>query len=171
MNVTFLVPMRDGNPDFEKMQSKIQCIDENGTKVKYYPKEIQEYQFRWKGQTIRMISLDNTLPSLNPWPGPSKIFLKLEMDGQVRMFRYQYTITNRYAGAGGNQVTVKQRYISIVLQKRESALLKADDKLFRYQMRYFFDDCPELVEKIDNGTYVSPQYSALVSFYNSHCVD
>lgn len=172
IQVTFSIPFdrKTKRPDYERLQRKVKCVDSQGNKLEIFPGACKEYMFRWGSIPVRMVSVSNTLPQLNAWPDARKIFLKLEVDGSMKMFSYYYSVTHTYSSPGGGQIVQTVRYIDVVLKKRTGVLLKTDREIFRYQMiNYLKDDCMELAEKVKSGAFADGQYSLIVHEYNQTC--
>lgn len=171
LDVTFLISMNGNDADYLKLQHKVKYLNRYGEKLEVRPDEAKEIRFQWGKQTIRMLSRYNNLPATGTFPSSSKIFLKLEMEGELSLYSFYYTLST---GQGSSSV----RQIAAVFQKKGGNIFapvnpgyRADPKLFNNQMKSYFKDCPEMVEKFNKEEFKIGQYSAMVVFYNSNCVE
>jgi hypothetical protein len=104
------VPLLGDEPNFLRLQQKVTYYDESGKKKILRPDEADEIQFDYDGMVVRMISCPNTLGGLNTFFSSSKkIFLKLEIDGPLRLYRYYYKESGAPVSYGGPGMSAATR--------------------------------------------------------------
>jgi hypothetical protein len=100
------------------------------------------------------------------------VFLKLEIDGKLKLFKYYFTEnspvmynSSKNVTTGGYSFTA-DRYI---LQKSDEEIFMPRDLTFRKDMMKYFQNCPELFLKIENKEYRKKDLKIVVCYYNSNC--
>ena len=174
IDVIFEIPLRlfSQEPNYKKIQYKITYFDSRGGKKVLKPGDAREIRFSHENDQIRMLSRNNTLGIEDIYSFKSDIFLKLELDGELRLFMY-YT-TNTVPGVyNGSSGTISGGYTEniekYVFQKGNGELKRPKSISFKNDMVEYFSDCPKLSQKIDNQEFGKKDIKAIVSFYNSNC--
>jgi len=176
VHVTFLIPFGflSSEPAYEKLQTRVRYLDRSSKKTILKPDDAKEISFSYGGQKIRMLSVRDDLQLSSIFSSQTKIFLKLEIDGKVRLFTSFFTqnspgMYNASTGmsTGGYMYNV-ERY---VLQKDNSQLERPRGISFRKDMSEFFSDCPELVQKIQKRDFRKGDLELIVKEYNEKCAD
>lgn len=175
VDVTFNIPIKffSGEPNYQKLQYKVRYFDAKGNKITLRPDDAKEIRFQHNGEIVRMLSRRNTLESGNIFSTSSNIFLRLEIDGRLKMFSYYYTqgspgMYNPSTGmttGGGSYETEKY-----VLQNGNEELKWPRGLSFRKDMMEYFANCPALVKKIEDREFRKNEIESIVLFYNTHCV-
>jgi hypothetical protein len=171
-NVTFdiKVPLLGFEPNFERIQYKVKYYDENGKKRTLRPDDADEIWFDYDGGEVHMISCPNTLGGI--FSTSNKIFLKVEIDGPLRLFRYYYKQrTSGYgtpgsAGFSGGTVYVADDFI---FQKGNGPLKQPKAWGWKKDMIEYFSDCPGLRDRIEKKDLNRREVEAIVLYYNSNC--
>lgn len=171
--VTFNVkiPFLGGEPSFERMQYRIKYFDEAGKKHTLRPDDATEIQFEFEGQPVRMISCRNNLGLGNMFSTSSNIFLKLEIDGPLRLYRYYYRQTSggMHTAGGGYMPGTTYTVENFVFQKGEGPLKQSGGWGWRKDMLKYFSDCPALASLIESKELRRREIEAIVMFYNDKC--
>jgi len=161
-----------GEANFERLQYKIKYYDETGKKQILRPVDADEVIFDYEGQEVRMISCTNSLYNVDIFSSSAKIFLKLEIDGPLRLYRFYYKQSSPgfYNGAaggytGGATYTVD----NFVFQKGRGPLKQSRGSGWRKDMREYFSDCPSLAQQIENKDLGKREIEAIVMYYNNNC--
>lgn len=159
VDVVFSIPIHKKKdiPDYEKLQEKITYLDANKKKVAIRPTEAKEVRFVFRSQKIRMISRVNNLMLGSLMTMESSIFLKLEIDGALKLFSY-YDTKHQSTGGGYNAATGMPgpMYTTVlyvkksVYQKGDGNLMMPDGITFKSDMKKYLEDCPLLVSKLEN---------------------
>lgn len=174
VNVTMNIPIKffTQEPNYEKLQYKIKYFDSTGVKKVLRPEDAVEIRFTYEYEKIRMLSRQNTLGLGNIFSMSSNIFLRIEIDGDLKLFNYYYTqsspeMYNASTGitTGGYSYSV-EKYI---LQKGDGELKRPKGLAFKKDMIEYFSDCPELVDKIESKDFRKNDLESIVRFYNSNC--
>jgi hypothetical protein len=174
LDVIFNIPIKffTQEPNYEKLQYKVKYYDSTGKIIVIRPDIANEIQFTYNFEDVRMLSRNNSLGLGNAFSRSRSIFLKLEIDGKLKLFNYYYTqyaagTYNASAGmmSGGYAYSV-ERYI---LQKENGELKRPKGLTFKKDMIDYFSDCPALVEKIESKDFRKNDLEFIVSFYNSNC--
>ncbi len=121
---------------------------------------------------VRMISCANTLGGEGMFSTSTKIFLKLEIDGPLRLYRYYFKQSSPgfYGGPGGGYAP-GATYTSnnLVFQKGNGPLKQPRTFGWKKDMLEYFSDCPALRERIESKDLRRKEIEAIVLFYNQHC--
>ncbi len=174
ISVTMKIPVKlfTQEPNYEKLQYKVKYFDSLGVKKVLRPDDAQEIRFTYEFEKVRMLSRKNTLSLGNIFSMSSNIFLRIEIDGDLKLFNYYYTqsspgMYNASTGmmTGGYSYSV-ERYI---LQKSDGELKRPKGLTFRKDMIKYFNDCPELSKKIENKEFRKSDLESIVRFYNVSC--
>ena len=174
VDVIFKIPFKllTQEPNYEKIQSKIKYYDSNGNKITLKPSQAKEIRFNDGFFEVRMLSRYNSLGLGGLFSIHNYIFLKLETDGYLKLFRYYYTqhsagTYNSTTGTmtGGYSYNVE----SYILQKGDSELVRPSGYMFRKDMKEYFSDCPELSKKIEDRELRKDDMESIVRYYHLHC--
>ncbi|NOZ46096.1 MAG: hypothetical protein GXO79_04860 [Chlorobi bacterium] len=174
IEVIFNIPIKffSQEPNYERLQYKVKYYNQSGKKVVIRPDDAEEIRFKYQSKEIRMLSLYNTLGLGNIFSISSNIFLKLEIDGNLKLFNYYYTqqAPGMYSASTG-MVTGGYSYSveKYILQKGNGKLKRTKGLTFKNDMISYFSDCPELVTKIENKEFRKKDIQSIVMYYNSNC--
>ncbi len=186
LEVVFNIPLKliARTPDFVSLQRGVTYYNAEGKKVKVLPDHAKAFSFVFKDNVITMLSCRNEFEDLYIQPLLSfkerqkNIFLKLEINGKLKLFTY-YESRQSYgapmpanpAAPGGMFFAPGIAYTKTysVLQKGNGHIEKPKAISFRKDMMYYFHDCPELVDRLKQREYTKSKLQELVLFYNSNC--
>lgn len=164
--VILKIPFRllSGRADYQRLQNRVKFFD-NGEKMVLKPGEASEFSFSYRNEIVRMVSVPNSgLEGL--FAKNNAIFLKLEMDGALRLYRFYAT---RTAAGGGYGATYSYQTEDYYLQKKGEALKRPKGLLFRKDMEEYFSDCPSVADKIKDKDFKRRDLEAIVMYYNKNC--
>jgi hypothetical protein len=162
--------------DYTELQSSID-YDSLGIGRILTPNKANGYQFEIDGKQILMLAVPNTIEDVDYSKPIPKIFLKLEIEGKLRLFKY-YEIKAHYIpnfAPAGNQlgldIAIKDYYIreTSYLKKDNQSLAKFINSTFRRSGASYFKDCPYLSEGIKNKDFKLENLTAIVQYYNTKC--
>lgn len=173
ISVTLKIPMKlfTNEPNYETLQNKVKYFDSSGIKKILKPDQAKEVRFDYEAENIRMISSINSLKLGNVFSNNSNIFLKLEIDGPIKLFNYYYSQTSpgMYDGPNGMvSVGFTFNVEKYVLQKGNGELKRHKGLTFRKDMMEHFKDCPELLKKIENKEFRKNDIESIVEYYNTY---
>lgn len=173
ISVTLKIPMKlfTNEPNYETLQNKVKYFDSSGIKKILKPDQAKEVRFVYEAENIRMISSINSLKLGNVFSNNSNIFLKLEIDGPIKLFNYYYSQTSpgMYDGPNGMvSVGFTFNVEKYVLQKGNGELKRYKGLTFRKDMMEHFKDCPELLKKIENKEFRKNDIESIVEYYNTY---
>ena len=170
-NVTFLIQfdLFGSVPQFENLQYKVTYV-ENDKKIKLSPDDASEISFTHKGITYRMISVTNPYGSSAVFSSSTSVFLKLEVDGMIRLFSFFSShhnpgMYNSSTGTTtGGTTSTSERYL---LQKGNGEIIRPRSLYFKKDVIPLFDDCEVMNDKIKTVTKATVE--AIVKEYNEKC--
>ncbi len=172
-DVTFeiKVPLLGNEPNFERIQYKVRYYDENGKKKTLRPADADEIRFNYEGIEVRMISCANTIGLGDIFSDAEKLFLKLEINGAVKLYRYYYKqATGGHSnGLGGYTPGATYTADNFIFQKGKGDLMMPRSLRWRKDMLEYFDDCPGLREQIEAKDFRRGDVEAIALYYNQHC--
>jgi hypothetical protein len=165
------VPLLADEPNFERIQYKVKYYDEAGKKRTLRPEDAEEIRFDYDGMEVRMISCANTLGAGSLFANVSRIFLKLEMDGPLKLYRFYYRQTSPgyYGGAGGYSPGTSYTVDNLIFQKGNGPLKLPRSIGWKKDMREYFSDCPALQDRIEDKALRRKDIEAIVMYYNQNC--
>jgi len=174
IDVVFNVPFKflSSNPNYERMQYRIVYYDASNKKMVLKPGEAEEIRFAFGGQEIIMLSRPNTLGAGSLFSNVNYIFLRLQIDGKMKLFNYYFSQSSpgMYSPAtGGMGVGHTYTVENYVLQKEDGALVQPRGLTFRKDMTEYFRDCPELVNRIQERELRRGDLEIIVMEYNKKC--
>ena len=171
VDVIFNIPVKflRQEPNYERLQQKVIYYDSNGVKRVLKPDDAKEIRFRFGHDEIRMLSRENTLGIGNIFSSNSNIFLRIEIDGKLKLFYCYLTHSGMYNPSTGMAPGASYSVEKFVLQRGERTLKIPADLNFKNDMVRYFYDCPELSQKIERKEFRKSDISAIVKFYNQHC--
>jgi hypothetical protein len=174
IDVIFNIPFKllSSTPNYEKMQYRIVYYDAKGQKIVMKPHEAQEITFVHNNQEIRMLSHVNTIGAGSIFSNNTHIFLKLEIDGKLRLYSFFYTQNSggMYSPAtGGYSAGVAYSVENYILQKDNSGLVQPRGISFRKDMSVFFQDCPSVAKRIQERDLRKGDLEIIVKMYNDDC--
>lgn len=171
--VTFNVriPWLAGEPSFEGLQYRVKYFDETGKKHILKPDEATEIRFEHNGQLVRMISCKNNLDLGNMFTRGSHLFLKLEIDGPLKLLRYYYKQTHggMMTAGGGYSPGYSYTADNLLFMKSDGRLKQPRALGWKKDMTEYFSDCPQLVNLIQGKDLRRREMEAIVMFYNKNC--
>jgi hypothetical protein len=175
IDVTLMIPFGflGGEPSYIKLQTGVKYIDGN-KKVMLKPGDAKEIVFTINGQTIRMLSVRDDLELQSIFSSQEKVFLKLEIDGVVKLFTCYLTQSSPgtyNATTGVMSPGASYNVERFVLKKGNGSLTRPRGISFRKDMSKFFSDCPELVERIESRDLKKGDLELMVMAYNKNCAD
>jgi hypothetical protein len=176
VDVTFIIPVGflSTEPVYQKLQVRVRYIDASNKKSVLKPEDAKEISFEINGQKIRMLSVRDDLNMQSIFSSQVKVFLKLEIDGVVKLFTTYFTQSSPgmyNAGTGMTSAGPTYHVERFVLQKNDGALVQPRWISFRKHMSEFFADCPELVQRIQNRDFKKGDLELIVREYNKKCAD
>lgn len=176
LDVTFLIPFGflSSEPTYTKLQTRVRYIDRSNKKVVLKPDDAKEISFTLNGKEIRMISVTDELILQSLFSSQQRVFLKLEIDGALRLFTSYSTQSSpgvSSSSMGGMSVGMSYNVEKFVLQKRGGPLKQPRSLSFRKDMSEYFSDCPELVERIQKRDLKRGDLEIMVMEYNKKCAD
>lgn len=176
VSVTFLIPFGflSSTPTYTKLQTRVRYIDKSDRRVVLKPGDAKEISFTWKGQRIRMISVHDDLGLQSLFSSQQNVFLKLEIDGEMRLFTSYFVQTSPGMYNGSMGMSTGGSYYNVekfVLQKKGGPLKQPRSLSFRKDMSEYFSDCPELVERIQKRDLRRGDLELMVMEYNKKCAD
>ena len=166
VNVILNIPTKilPSEPNYVKLQKKVKYFDSQGVKKVVHPGEAIEIRFVFKSEEVRMVSR----PNRNLYSNKLNLFLKVEVDGDLKLFSYYYTVNSHNPSA---QITMGQSYTArrFLLQKGDEDFKMPKKIGFKKDMMEYFDDCPELSKKIESKEFRKSEMVSMVIFYNRSC--
>jgi hypothetical protein len=174
INVTFVIPFGflSSEPSYLKLQTGVKYVNASNKKIMVRPDDAKEISFSVNGQDIRMLAVDDDLELQSIFSSQEKVFLKLEIDGAVKLFTSYTTQSSpgMYNGATGSMSPGTTYNIEkFVLKKGNGRLTRPRGITFRKDMSEFFSDCPELVERIQGRVLKKGDLEIMVREYNKKC--
>lgn len=166
------VPLLADEPNFERIQYKVRYYDESGKKQTLRPDDADEIRFDYLGMEVRMISCVNTLGGGNIFSTSSRIFLKLEIDGPLKLYRFYFKqSTPGYYGGAGGAFSPGATYTvdNLIFQKGNGPLKQPRTLGWKKDMLDYFRDCPALSELIESKDLRRKEIEAIVLYYNRNC--
>lgn len=174
IDVTLNIPFKlfSKEPNYQRLQNRLKYYDSTGAKVVVTPDQVKEFAFSYGYEVVRMLSRENSLGLGGIFAIDTNIFLKLEVDGALKLFKYYFTQSSPgMYNASTGMVTGAYSFSveNYVLQKGDEELMRPRGLTFRKDMTEYFDNCPDLAEKIDKKEFRRADITAIVNFYNSMC--
>ena len=174
MNVTFNVPFGflSSTPNYEKIQFRIAYFDEANNKKVLKPDQARQISFTHSGEEIVMMSRVNTLDGGTIFNTPTHIFLRLQIDGKLKLFNYyssSYSPGMYNAGTGFTSAGHMYSFSNFVLQLGEKEPLHPRGIGFRKEMMAYLRDCPDVVSLIESRELRRGDLEAIVMLYNKKC--
>jgi hypothetical protein len=167
------VPLLGNEPNFVRIQYRVRYYDESGKKRTLHPDDADEIRFDYEGMEVRMISCPNTLGGGSFFSSDSKMFLKLEIDGPLRLYRFYYkqTTGGAYYGGPGGGYSPGSTYTveNLIFQKGNGPLKQPRTLGWKKDMLQYFSDCPALQERIADKDLRRKEIEAIVIYYNRNC--
>ena len=145
----------------QRMQNGMAYFDSSGKKRRLIPNDsIKEIRFNDGSNELRIICVPNSIERILT---TKYIFLQLEIDGKLRVFKYFFVTSSGMQRGVPNYGLMN----TLVFQKGDGEL-----KIFRNtnkEISEYLSDCPELVEKIESDFFKKKDVLSIVEYYNSNC--
>lgn len=158
IDVTFKISVDafSKEPNYMKLQGMVQYYNASGKLCVLSAAAAKEIQFTYRGVEIRMLSrfLRNGFSQY--------AFLKLVVDGDVKLFNYYY---QQPSNTGSGSYSMNE----YILQNDVGDLVAVNGMSFKEDMSTYFSECPALAEKIEDKTYRINDMETIVKYYNSTC--
>lgn len=182
LTVTFEIPVNIFTQEinYMKLQKKVKYYDSVNKIIELNPDQAVEIRFKYEYENIRMISLIRTGDLSSSFALNPNVFLKLVIDGKLKVFCYYYNKQGFVAGppvmgssmSAPRMTTMQSTSYGAdqLVLKKEDGTIKWPNKFgFRKDMKVFFADCPKLVDKIEKKEYSRDDLESIARFYNSNC--
>jgi len=159
---------------YEKLQYNIKYYDSAKNKVVIKPDQVEEIRFIYQDEEVRMLSRYSTLRLESVFSKNYKIFLKLQIDGKLKLFKYYHTESSPVIYNSSSEVMnegFSNQVDKAILQKGDEELVRIKALTFRRDMMEYFSDCQEISQKIGNKGYRKKDIETIVNFYNSYCAN
>jgi len=171
-NVIFNIPFGlTGNPSYTKIQNGVKYF-KKGKKVKLSPDDnVKEIQFESQGELIRILSINRPSPSGSIFNSNAKSFLKLEKDGNLKLFTV-YVVQHNPGVVGANGVQTgggKSIQTVDMLMNEEGNYIDIPLLSYRKRLAAYFSNCPQLANKIKNKEFRKSDVLSIVKYYNNYC--
>jgi hypothetical protein len=173
VEVTFKIPFKflSSEPNYERIQYRVVYYDATGTKTVLRPGDAREITFNCKNEEIRMLSRADNL-HVRLFSSDTHIFLRLLVDGKMKLFNYYYTQSSPgfYDGStgamsGGATYTAD----NFILQKDEADLMQPRGLAFRKDMVAYLQDCPKVAAMVEERALRRRDMEIIVRQYNEKC--
>lgn len=173
LEVIFKIPINIFSKEinFEKLQYKIKYFDSAKNMVVIKPDQAEEIRFFYQAEEVRMLSRYSTRRLKSAFSKNYKIFLKLEIDGNIKLFKYYHTESSPLMYNSSSELItegISYQVDKCFLQKGSQELAKIKGLTFRKDMMEYFNDCSELSQKIENKEYRKKDIESIVNYYNSY---
>lgn len=172
IKVTFDIPIYAfGKIMYEMVQYSIIYYDSLNNKMRIQADSAKEIRFTYGTENVRMLSKPTPVKMLSLRPY-NNIFLKLEMDGYIKIFKYYHTktMTNYSKDRISTGSTSMYGTESFYIQKGEGKLNLLNKFVYRKELFKYFNDCPDLVKKIENKEFRKKDIKSIIIYYNTKCV-
>lgn len=168
VEVMFDIPFEKNTyePDYEKLHQKVRYVASNGKRQTLRPAQAVEIQFELNGELIRMLPRNMATGTENPYT-TEPVFLKLRIEGNLRMFEFHYTLRGNSSSFHG-QPTIS-KHTDYLVQRRGEKLRPEYTLPNKKALQEYFSDCPALVSKIESGEWGRDDLEQMVLFYNRSC--
>ncbi|MCB0609098.1 MAG: hypothetical protein H6562_24965 [Lewinellaceae bacterium] len=175
LNVVFNIPVRliFNDPDFEKLQQGVVYFDARGKRQTLRAYRAREFRFRFGDEEVRMVAVNRPqLPGYRIMPGEEQMFLKLRIDGPLRLFQYYRPAeepdrTDKYAEVMPPAFSVDFNYY--YLQKKGREIKYPEGFSFKNDMSDYFRDCPGLSQLLESKELRKGDLETIVNYYNTNC--
>lgn len=174
INVTLLIPFGflSRDPNYEALQLKVKYLDESNKSATIRPNDAKEVSFQLNGKQVRLISVQDNLDLISLFSSQTNIFLKLEIEGKLKLFSYYYKqqssgMYNATTGTTTGAYTYNaEKYI---LQKGNGPLFRPKGLSFKKDMVKFLFDCEIVGQKIEGKEFRKGDMELIVQEYNKQC--
>jgi hypothetical protein len=141
----------DETINYRKLEYEVECYVD-GIKQSFSAEDLLEFGFKYNDKSHRVVAIDQTFKrnKFNIEP-KNKIFLHLEMDGKLKLYRY----------ASGGDEPISQ--IGNGTPKRPSL------RKFQEDMTEYLKDCPQAVELVNKRATLRSYIGDLIKCYNENC--
>lgn len=170
LEVTLRIPTEflSNRIDYESLQRRIRYFDENRKRRHFKPHQAKEVFFEYYGEEVRMFSHPAPNRMMNLLSFSSHVFMKLDIEGELRLFTYFSKETNDVDDDFFYGDNINEKYY---LQKGNEALKNPNFFKFRKDMMNYLGDCDEMVEKLEEKDFRRWDIWEMVRFYNRVCFE
>lgn len=160
--------LNNGMPDYSYLQSKAMFVDKDNMPQMIKPRDVNKLVFEANGETITMLTCKNTINIDNQLGNSHYIFLKLIIDGYVKLYEYYIKEnTNSHCNPGaGVYFDERSAADKYCIQLGNSDLIKVKGISFKKDFTNLFADYQVLSDKINNKTYTKEDIQTIVNEYN-----
>ena len=164
-HVVFDVPIAPPNdPDVKHLHFGINFTDHNKVQRELKPHQAKEVCFSYNNITTRLLQRQDHLNLEKKMFKKEKsyIFLKLEVDGKLKLFSFYYT----------QHVSMDFSFQAkfMIFQKEQGLLYMPKNTSFRRSMMRYLEDCDKVKQRLDLKMYGKGDEEEIVKDYNDKCV-
>jgi hypothetical protein len=173
LDVIFKIPINifSKGINFEKLQYKIKYFDSSRDLVVIKPEQAEEIRFLYNNEEVRMLSRDSRHILKSVFSNKGMIFLKLEIDGIIKLFTYYHAESSPVTYNSSSELItegISYQVDKCFLQKDNQELVRINGLTFRKDMTEYFSDCPDISKKIEFREYRKKDIQTIVNNYNSY---
>lgn len=154
------------------LQTVVVYYDSAGNKYETNADQAQEIRFKIGTKQYKMVSMPNewnlSIPaSFTRLPStPANIFVSMEIDGPLRLYRVYETHNAPGVNATGTFSSRDRIYL-----QRSGEMFQVRDITFRKDMKAYLSDCPAVTKQIDADIWGKADIVQIVQTYNLKCGD
>jgi hypothetical protein len=188
LEVTFDIPVNTTTRDviYKKLINKIKYISNIGVKGIIRPDQAKEIRFNYMNNDVILVSILNSL-NLGGYGSKINVFLKLEIDGKVKMYSYSGNAggggmgyapaySGGYGGGYsggymmvGNSGGYSSAKITYILQNEEGEMVKEKQISKKEALFKFLKDCSAVKQRFENKEFYLEELWSVVALYNNSC--
>ncbi|MCE3228713.1 MAG: hypothetical protein K0S32_3264 [Bacteroidetes bacterium] len=162
--VTFEIPVEnESDPKFEFMQKEVKCYDAKGNKSTLKPSTVKAIVFFLNNKTYKMLTCSDNLGVIAPvFSKQQEFFLQVIADDKIKILKVHRTnALAEFKSEEGSYLDVD----GYVYKKGNNELFTSG----KCDIARVFSDCPEIMNKINDGTYKKEYINPIVLDYNKTC--
>jgi hypothetical protein len=162
--VTFEIPVEnESNPKFEFMQKEVKYYDSKGKKSTLKPTAAKGIVFFLDTKTYKMLTCSDNLGVIAPvFSKQVEFFLQVISDDKIKILKVHRTnVLTEFNSEEGSYLDVD----GYVYKKGNNELFTSG----KCDFARVFSDCPEVMNKLNDGTYKKEYINPAVLDYNKTC--
>ncbi len=159
--------------NYQKVQYKIRYVDPYGRKKEVLPTQAKRIVFIEGRDTVKLHSVPNNMGLRNGFKKVERLFLRLELDGELKLYRFYSLSTSpgmHNAVTGVTNSNYSFPLESFILHK-ENTWLQLKRESYMADMQRLLWSCPNVSSHLAYRNLTARQIAQVVQEYNSSCGD
>lgn len=172
LKVTLDIPLKANLTDIwvTKLQKQLVYLGEEDEKIVVEPGDIKGFQFTYDYEEYTFVSIPNTLDLAKGSEKNPHLFVQRIIEGDLTLYylhKPEFIRPNNKFEWRHFHEAIQGR--TPILKKADGSLQKIESHTTREEVAQFLEDCPVVVERLNDKDFMDGQILWILDMYNANC--